>query len=579
MKTKRVKDIVISTLIKHSGLSLALLVSAIAVVLSSLIPPLLLKQVIDENLMKAKTEGLLSLTLIYLGVLYTIGLADFLKGVVLTNLGQKITTKLRSESMAKLHHLDPAYFTETIEGETVSRIINDTEAVDVLFTGGIVNMGIDLFKIVGILFSIVFLSLRIGIVTLILIPVILLLTRWFQKGMLKAQRQSRSLIGRMTQQVSETLRNALVIKANGHELTMMERFKKTLIQHTLSIETINKYDSLFPTVIQLTKALSIAALIYSFLIGNVLFISIGSIVAAIELISNLFDPIESVGSELQSIQQAIAAINRIDEYLAQKEETERDQSFDLKKLLNQSSSLLKFNHVSFSYENNQTVLDDISLELTGGQQVTFVGRTGVGKSTLLKLVLGLLPANQGEITLNDMDVYKIPHKVQRALYGSVDQNFPLIKGSLRQQITLGDPLIDEEKVIIALKKVGLKQLITQTEYGLDALIPSQLQPSEGQKQLIAIARAIVLDPPVLILDEISSGLDGLSSAHINEVLKKVNKNRIVLSVTHRLSSIQDDEDVVILYEGKIRLKGKAKDLKENDPWFRKAIQLEKLSLK
>jgi ATP-binding cassette subfamily B protein len=342
---------------------------------------------------------------------------------------------------------------------------------------------------------------------------------------------------------------------------MMERFKKTLIQHTLSIETINKYDSLFPTVIQLTKALSIAALIYSFLIGNVLFISIGSIVAAIELISNLFDPIESVGSELQSIQQAIAAINRIDEYLAQKEETERDQSFDLKKLLNQSSSLLKFNHVSFSYENNQTVLDDISLELTGGQQVTFVGRTGVGKSTLLKLVLGLLPANQGEITLNDMDVYKIPHKVQRALYGSVDQNFPLIKGSLRQQITLGDPLIDEEKVIIALKKVGLKQLITQTEYGLDALIPSQLQPSEGQKQLIAIARAIVLDPPVLILDEISSGLDGLSSAHINEVLKKVNKNRIVLSVTHRLSSIQDDEDVVILYEGKIRLKGKAKDLK------------------
>jgi ATP-binding cassette subfamily B protein len=579
MKTKSTKTIVYSTLKQHSGLSIALIGCAIAVVLSSLIPPLLLRQVIDEHLVKGSTDGLAYLAFTYLGVLYAIGLADFLKGVVLTNLGQKITTKLRSESMAKMHRLDPLYFTETIEGETVSRIINDTEAVDVLFTGGIVNMGIDLFKIAGILFSIFLISLRIGIVSMILIPIIILITRMFQKGMLKAQRQSRSMIGRMTQQVSETLKNALVIKANGHESTMMDRFKKTLIQHTLSIETINKYDSLFPTVIQLIKALSVAILIASFLIGNVLFISIGSIVAAIELISNLFDPIESVGSELQSIQQAIAAINRSDDYLAQKEESPRDENFDLKELLNQGPSSLIFTHVSFAYEKGQVVLNDINLEMKGGQHLTFVGRTGVGKSTLLKLVLGLLPASQGKISLNSMDVSKIPHKVQRSLYGSVDQNFPLIKGTLRQQITLGDPSIDEEKVVLALKKVGLKQLITQSNLGLDALIPSQLQPSEGQKQLIAIARAIVLDPPVVILDEISSGLDGISWTHVSKVLRKVNKHRIVLSVTHRLSSIQDDEEVVILFEGKIRLKGTAKDLKEKDPWFRKAIQLEKLSLK
>jgi ATP-binding cassette, subfamily B, multidrug efflux pump len=578
MKNNTVKSIVLSTLMKHKGLSFALLICSVGLVIGSLIPPLLLKQVIDMNLIPASSEGLLNLTLMMVLVTIGIGGTDFLKGLVLTNLGQKITTQLRSQSMAKIHRLDPSYFSETMEGETVSRIINDTEAIDVLFTGGIVNMMIDLLKIIGILFSIFLLSLRIGYLTLILIPFIVLLTRLFQKGMLKAQRRSRDLIGRMNQQVSESLRNVLVIKANGHEETMMNRFQKTLIQHIQSNETINTYDSLFPTVIQVTRALSIGVLILSFLLGNNLIISIGTIVAAIELISNLFDPIENVGSELQSIQQAIAAMDRVDEYLASKEETPREQHFDIKEVI-MRDNILRFNHVSFEYEKDQNVLKDIHLEIHGGQQVSFVGRTGVGKSTLLKLILGLIPASQGDITLNGVDVFKIPHSAQRQLYGSVDQNFPLIKGTLRQQITLGDNSIPESKILLALEKVGLKQLSIQSDKGLDAMIPKELQLSEGQKQLVSIARAIVLDPPILILDEISSGLDAISAVNVYEVLRKVNKNRIVLSVTHRLSSLRDDEDVVILHEGKIRLKGKAKELKESDPWFKKALQLEKLALK
>ena len=579
MTTRSVKSIALSTMGKHRLLSVALLVSSIAVVISSLLPPLLLRQLIDENLIPGNTKSLLQLSLLFVVVLLGIGCFDFLKGVVLTNLGQHITTQLRSQSMAKMHRLDPSYFTHTSEGETVSRIINDTEAVDVLFTGGIVNMLIDCFKIIGILFSIFLLSSKIGLLTLVLVPIIAIITRYFQKGMLKAQRRSRALIGRLSQEVSETLRNALVIKANGHELTMMNRFKKTLIQHVISNEEINSYDSLFPTVIQVIKALSIGVLITSFIMGNGLLVTIGTIAAAIELISNLFDPIENVGSELQSIQQAIAAISRIDEYLDESEEAPRTADFDLNALLESDRSSLQFDKVSFFYEKDQNVLKDINLEIYAGQHVSFVGRTGVGKSTLLKLVLGLLPPSSGQITLNGIDVTQIPHSVQRLLYGSVDQNFPLIKGSLRQQITLGDREISEEAVILALEKVGLKVLINQSDKGLDALIPMELQLSEGQKQLIAIARAIVLDPPVLILDEISSGLDATSYAQVNEVLKEVNHDRIVLSVTHRLSSIQDDEEVVILFEGKIRLKGLAKDLKDNDPWFKKALQREKLSYK
>jgi ATP-binding cassette, subfamily B, multidrug efflux pump len=577
MKNKRVRSITLATLSQNKALLISLILCAVAVVITGLIPPMLLRQFIDNNLSKSSTQGLGVLTVMYVLVLFSIGLADFLKGVVLTTLGQKITYRMRSETMAKMHRMDPLYFTKTMDGDTVSRIINDTEAVDVLFTGGIVSMIIDLFKIVGIVLSIFVLSSKLGLVTLGLVPIIMIITRLFQSGMLKAQRRSRALIGMISQRIAETLRNMLVIKANGHERSMMDRFKTTLKQHYLSNESINAYDSLFPVVIQVTKAISIAVLILSIISKTTwITITIGSLAAAIELISNLFDPIENVGSELQSIQQAIAAIDRIDEYLAQPEEAPRNQHLNVKEILSTKPAVLQFKDVSFSYEDHQVVLKDIDLKIQGGQQVTFVGRTGVGKSTLLKLVLGLLPADHGSITLNGIDVSTIAHSVQRQLYGSVDQNFPLIKGTLKQQITLNDPMITDQMVLSALSRVGLSKLCSQAPQGIDALIPMELSLSEGQKQLLAIARAIATDPPILILDEISSGLDSVSDARIKNVIAKVSQDKIVLSVTHRLSSISDEETVVILQEGCVKNQGLAKDLKESDPWFKKAITLEKL---
>jgi len=577
MKNKRVRSIALATLSQNKALLISLILSAVAVVITGLIPPMLLRQFIDNNLSKSSTQGLGVLTVMYVLVLFSIGLADFLKGVVLTTLGQKITYRMRSETMAKMHRMDPLYFTKTMDGDTVSRIINDTEAVDVLFTGGIVSMIIDLFKIIGIVLSIFVLSSKLGLVTLGLVPIIIIITRLFQSGMLKAQRRSRALIGMISQRIAETLRNMLVIKANGHERSMMDRFETTLKQHYFSNESINAYDSLFPVVIQVTKAISIAVLILSIISKTTwITITIGSLAAAIELISNLFDPIENVGSELQSIQQAIAAIDRIDEYLAQPEEAPRNQHLDVKEILSIKPAVLQFKDVSFSYEDQQVVLKDIDLKIQGGQQVTFVGRTGVGKSTLLKLVLGLLPADHGSITLNGIDVSTIAHSVQRQLYGSVDQNFPLIKGTLKQQITLNDQMITDQMVLSALTRVGLSKLCSQAPQGIDALIPMELSLSEGQKQLLAIARAIATDPPILILDEISSGLDSVSDARIKNVIAKVSQDKIVLSVTHRLSSIGDEETVVILQEGCVKNQGLAKDLKESDPWFKKAITLEKL---
>jgi len=573
MKNTNVKSIVLATLNEHRLTTIGLVLVSVLVVVSGLIPPVLLQRAIDLHLMVNRPQGLLSLGLLYIGVLFLIGVSDFLKAALLTQLGQKIVVRLRSESLRKLHRIHTAYFSQVSSGETVSRILSDVEAVDVLFTGGIVTMLIDLLKIIGITLAIFGYSQRIGILTLFLIPIIGLITLVFQKKMKHAQRKSRDLIGNLTQHVAETLENFLVVKANGKENSRMKGFKRDLSRFYHTNESINLYDSLYPTTIQVLRAITIAAFIGSFLIDSTwMSIGIGSIAAMIELISNLFEPIESAGSELQSLQQALAAIDRIDEFFHEEEQAAQNQELRCEDI---QIDTLRFNDVSFAYEEDQPVLRHVDLTFSKGQRITFVGRTGVGKSTLLKLVLGLIVPDEGSIRLNDIDVHTIPDRLRRSVYGYVDQNFPLVDGTLRQQITLGDEKISDEQVLNTLDKVGLSGLISLHPLGLDAKVTTELPLSEGQKQLIAIARAIVTDAPILLLDEISSGMDGLTEVEIDTVLRNVANQRIVLTVTHRLTTLADEDWVVILVDGKVKNQGTVNTLMNEDAWFRQTLQLQR----
>jgi len=572
-----VKKIVIATLNGNLAITIGLILFSLLVVISGLIPPVLLQRAIDLHLMVGQPKGLLELGLLYIGVLFLIGLSDFLKSALLTQLGQKIVYRLRSEALRKLHTVNARYFTRVGSGETVSRILNDVEAVDVLFTGGIVTMLIDLLKIFGITLAIFGYSQRIGILTLVLIPIVGLITLGFQKRMKSAQRNSRDLIGKLTQHVAETLENFLVIKANGKEKSRMNGFKGTLSQLYRTNESINLYDSLYPTTIQIVRALTISVLVGSFLIDSTwMAIGIGSIAAMIELVSNLFEPIESAGSELQSLQQALAAIDRIDEFFGEEPQSPQNQALTHEEI---QVDELTFQNVSFAYETDQPVLTNVELKLKRGQRVTFVGRTGVGKSTLLKLVLGLIVPDEGQIQLNGIDVTTIPDRLRRSVYGYVDQNFPIVEGTLRQQITLGDDEISDVEVLRALGDVGLADLVHEHPKGLDAMIHRELTLSEGQKQLIAIARAIVTDAPILLLDEISSGMDGSTENEIDQVLRNIANQRIILSVSHRLTLLEDDDVVVILMDGRVKSQGTVKQLMQEDAWFSQTMRMQRSNFK
>lgn len=579
MKNSLIKKSFVKTTKNNIALSTLLVFAVCGVVITSLIPPQILKYIVDNNLVPKKNEKLLALAVSYIGVLLLIGIFDFVKEAVLTILGQKITKEIKEEMMEKLERINATFFSSNSSGAVVSRFTNDVDVINSLFTSGIIGMMVDCFKLIGIVISIWIFSSRIGIVTILLMPIIYGVTRLFQKRMLKAQIENRILIGRVNNHISESIKNIQMIKSYSKESYMEENYKRHLLDNYQTVEKVNFYDSVYSPIIQLTRAVVIAFIVVcSSRQLNFWGISLGMVAATIELISNLFAPIENLGMELQNIQQAISGIKRVDSFYSEPEDDLKKHELKAEDIIpNREDVKLAFHDMSFQYEEGADILHNIELNLKPKEKVTFVGRTGVGKTTLFKLIMGLLKPTKGSITLNGMDVYMIPNSEKRKIFGYVDQSFHVIKGTVADQISLQDGSITREQVEKALDFVGLKDYVATLEKGIDTIVISDNLFSQGQKQLLAIARAIVTNPPILLLDEITANLDSITEQNIVSVLQKVSEAYTILSISHRLSSMIASDTVVILEHGRVKNAGSPEVLLENDDWYRSHIALEKLT--
>lgn len=513
----------------HCFLTVGVILCVAASVAASLLPPLLLARCIDSL-----TAGLpltIWAVLAYFASLALEGVLSSAQESLLVVFGQKMTHALRSEMSHKLTRLPAATLVDQNPGEVAARFSGDVDTVEALFTSGIISMVADACRIISIMVVIFVKNPGLALILLLVLPLFAVFTRHVQKRMLAAQLDNRRAVAAVSGQVPETLHNIRTIRALGMEAYMERRYDQRIADSYSAMERTNFYDAIYSPAVLTLNAVVVGIVMLLSASGNgtvlALFgMSVGTSVAVINYISRIFAPIESLGMEIQAIQSAMAGVKRIDAFLAQPERTipaERTKA---------ARGDVELAHVTFGY-GEKHVLNDFSMTVKQGEQVTLVGRTGAGKSTVFKLLLGLYPPESGTVTIGGVNVADIKDRERRTCISCVEQHFARVPGTVLDQITLGDPQITEEMAKNAAKLAGIDAAIAAMPGGYDTVC-SEGMFSQGEWQLLSIARAAAADPAVLLLDEITANLDAETEARVLEALRRASEGRTVLSVSHRI---------------------------------------------
>lgn len=569
MKRKlQVKTVIFMTVKRQKYLSAGIFCAVVGAILLALVPPLILARIVD-TITAGKTAAC-SFLLLYFAALAAAGFLESAREGLLTIFGQKITHALRSALMEKFTALTADEMSRQEPGALVSRFVGDVDTVENLFTSGLISMFADACKIISILVVIWFQNRGLTLVLLVLLPFLFWFTRHVQKNMLAAQIENRRAVGRASNHVPETLHNIRTIHCLGKEAYMEQRYDRYIGESYQAMERTNFYDAVYSPVILILNAVVVAAVMLLSALGNpqvlkLFGMSAGTAVAVINYISQIFGPVESLGMEIQTIQSAVAGIHRINEFFALEELEERSGAKDFAAFANESETenrssnknttkagtktekagwtgenraeaipFVEFRDVVFGYDEH-IVLNHVSFKVMDGDQVTLAGRTGAGKSTILKLLLGLYEPQSGEVLIHGVPAAQIKEEERRKLFGYVEQTFHMVPGTVREEITLFDPAITEAQVHAAAELTGLKEAIESLENGYDTVCTPELF-SQGQWQLLSIARAAAADPSLLLLDEITANLDAETEKAVLQALKRVARNRTVVSISHRTSA-------------------------------------------
>ena len=536
---KNVRSVIRQTVTGYAGLSLGIVLAVAGAIVTALLPPWILGSIVDT--ITAGNAVPVALVILYFAFTVLTGLTESLREGLLTVFGQKITHALRSSMMEKYTNLTAGELTKQEPGTIVSRFVGDVDTVENLFTSGIISMFADACKIISILVVIWLKNRGLAIVLLILLPFLYWFTRTVQKNMLKAQIENRRAVGRASGHVPETLHNIRTIHTLGKERYMEQRYDEYIAESYRAVERTNFYDAIYSPVILILNAIVVAVVMLFSASGNAkvltLFgMSAGTAVAVINYISQIFTPVESLGMEIQTIQSAVAGVHRINEFYALEELPERVRNLETPVVTEEETPFVELQNVTFAYEDDsRKILHHLSFKVYPGEQVTLSGRTGAGKSTVFKLLLGLYQPGEGKVLIQGRDAFQIPENEKRSLYGYVEQTFHRVPGTVKEQITLYDDSFTMEEVREAARIAGLDATIEQLEKGYDTLCTSEIF-SQGQWQLLSIARAAVAKPKLLLLDEITANLDAQTEEEVLQALKRASEGRTVISISHRVNA-------------------------------------------
>lgn len=527
-KSNTIYNTISGFLKKHPVLLGVTILSVILSVVISVIPPLILAQIID-SLTRGITPGI-QLIIMYLMLILLEGLSSSGKEALLSVLGEKMTHYLRSGLAVKLHFLEAETLLSKKPGETAALFTSDVDTIESLFSSGVISMFSDTTKIVSLMAVIAVKNTGLFLILLFVLPLLALFTRHVQKSTLEAEIENRKAVEKLSGEVPETVHNIRTIHNLFLENYMERRYTNLIEKSRKAVETTNFYDSIYSPLVLTLNCAVIAAVMLLSASGNRLVLtffgmSTGTAVAVINYISSLFAPVESLGMELQEVESAMAGVKRINTFLSLEErKMESDE-------ITSPCGGVKLENVTFGYTESP-VLKNFSLNVKEGEHVIIRGRTGAGKSTIFKLLLGLYKPHSGRITVSGIDADKIPDGERRKIISCVEQHFKPVRGSVIDQITLHDSAIAEEDAVRALALVGLEEKVESFPSGYRTECSGSLF-SEGEWELLSIARAVASNPKILLLDEITAGLDSGTERRVLDALDKASIGRSVISISHR----------------------------------------------
>lgn len=549
------------------------IVLTVGVAMMSTVRPYLTKIAIDEYIINKDSAGLNTIIIILLSTLILQGILQYTMTYLTQWIGQKTIFDLRMELFAHIQKLSMRFFDRNPVGRLVTRLTNDIEVLNEMFSSGIVMVFADIFIIGGILFFMFSLSWQLTLIALSVVIPLIYATVIFRRKVRSAFRDVRFYLAKMNSFLQEHISGILVVKIFSKEKRTLEEFKKINYDHTKANKRSVLYYSVFFPVVELIGAVS-GALIIWYGGGEVVqgVLTIGILISFIQYSEMFFRPIRDLSEKYNIMQTAMASSERIFRLLDRKAAIN-----DPEKPLSPGSlnGVIEFKNVWFAYIKQDYVLKDISFKINKGEKIAFVGATGAGKSSIMNLLCRFYDAQKGEITVDGINIKDLKQSELRKNIGLVVQDIFLFSDSIANNISLNNNEIDESKIIDAAKAIGINSFISRLPLGYGQNVKERgVTLSQGERQLITFARALAYDPKILILDEATSSVDTHSEILIQNAIDRLMEGRTSIIIAHRLSTIQKCDKIIVMHKGEIRESGTHQELLEIGGIYSKLYQLQ-----
>jgi len=536
--------------------------------------PYILKIVIDDFLINNKVEaGLYSIS--FMGILYMViiaigSLLTFAQINLMNYAGQQIISNLRRQVFSYIQHLPLPYLDKYSSGRLITRATNDVEALNEMFTDVLINLFRDIFLLIGIVFVMFQMNVKLALIGFIAVPLIFIVTTYFKNKIKENFKVVKSLIGRINGFFAENLSGMKLVQVFNRELEKQKEFEDLNDQYYKSTLFQIKMNSLLRPIIEILQTLTIAILVW-YGMGKIMdqTLELGVLYAFTNYIKQFFNPINDLAENYNTIQSAIVSADRIFELLDQEELLE---DLDTGLSMEQFKGELEFRNVWFAYNNDDWILKDISFRIAPGETAAFVGATGAGKTTIINLVSKFYEIQKGEILIDGVNIKEYKLRDLRKNVAVVLQDVFLFAGDIKKNIRLNSNISDEA-IAQALKLSCSDEFINELPRGIDEPVRERGSTfSAGQRQLLSFARAIAHNPSILVLDEATANIDTKTELLIQQSIENVSKDRTTLIIAHRLSTIRNADKIILLSKGRILEVGNHDELMERDKYYKELYE-------